>query len=67
MPVVVVNEALAEALFPGGDAIGRRVRLNPNAQYHAIVGIVRNSKYQFLSEASRPLLYFPYLQRPVAG
>ena len=61
-PVVVVNEALAHALFAGRDPIGRRVRLNPNAPYHEVVGVVRNSKYQFLSEDARPLLYFPYLQ-----
>ena len=60
--VAIANEALAQALFGSGNPIGRRVRRHADAPDYEIVGIVRNSKYQFLSEAPRPLLYVPYLQ-----
>jgi predicted permease len=44
MPVVIVNRALADRFFPGGDAVGSRVRIgpNPNAPWRTIVGVVGN-------------------------
>ena len=44
MKVVVVNRALVDRFFPGGNAIGRRIRIgpNPNAPWRTIVGIVGN-------------------------
>jgi len=40
-PVVIVNEALADALWPGGDAVGRRLRWDePNGPLRTVVGMV---------------------------
>jgi putative ABC transport system permease protein len=53
-PVVIVNEAMARALFPRGDAIGRRLGPAGEAapEWAEIVGIV--SDVRFLSIASQP-------------
>jgi predicted permease len=60
-PVVVVNRVLAERFFPGGRALGARVRLGPNpkAPWLTIVGIVGNVRHagpetEPLPEAFRP-------------
>jgi predicted permease len=40
--IAIVNETAARTLFPGGDAIGRRVRIGPDpeATMHTIIGVV---------------------------
>ncbi|HEY3587567.1 MAG TPA: ABC transporter permease, partial [Myxococcaceae bacterium] len=39
--VVVVNESFIRAYFPGGDALGRRIRLvSPSTEWATIVGVV---------------------------
>jgi predicted permease len=40
--VAVINEAAARQFFPGGDVVGRRVRIgpNPNAPWTTIIGVV---------------------------
>ena len=63
--VAVVNEALANIVFPQQDPIGRRVRLgNPsrstNPGWLAIVGVAGNTSYRALGEAAAvPILYTP--------
>jgi ABC-type antimicrobial peptide transport system permease subunit len=59
--VAIAGETLARRLFPGGDAIGRRIRVDNNAGIE-LVGIVRDIKYESLGEAAQPLLYRPYAQ-----
>ena len=40
--IAIVNETAARTLFPGGEAVGRRVRIGPNpeATMHTIIGVV---------------------------
>jgi putative ABC transport system permease protein len=40
-PVVIVTQALADKLFPNGDALGKAIYINTNASPSVIVGIVR--------------------------
>lgn len=61
--VAVVNAAFAERLFPGEEAVGRRVRFNSaQAPWMTIVGIVGNIKHGSLEEVPRPELYLTYRQ-----
>src|SRR5262249_16574306 len=58
--VVVINETMARRFWPGGDAIGRRVKLADN--WLEIVGVAKDVKNRSLSERPAPFLYVPLLQ-----
>jgi len=61
--VVVVNAALAARVFPGEDALGKRVRFgSATAPWLTIVGVVGDVKHGSLEEAPKPELYVTYRQ-----
>ena len=59
--VIIVNETLARRMSPDGNAVGKRLRTDSKGDYLEVVGVVRDIKYESLSE---PPLYFAY--RPLA-
>jgi predicted permease len=65
-PVAIVNETLARLLWPGQQAVGRRVQFagarTALAPAIEIVGVVRDSKYVTVGENPRPFLYRPLAQ-----
>jgi predicted permease len=62
-PVAVVNQRLADMLWPGQDPIGRRVKSpGSNSHWIEVVGVVKTGKYQFLFEDPQPYLYVPMAQ-----
>src|SRR6185312_14810455 len=63
-PVVIVNEALARKHWPGGDAIGKRIRFYgppDRIQWMEIVGVVRDVKHELNLEVT-PEYYLPHAQ-----
>jgi macrolide transport system ATP-binding/permease protein len=58
--VVIINETMARRYWPGGDALGRRLRLTKD--WLEIVGVAKDVKNRSLSEAPQPFLYLPLLQ-----
>jgi predicted permease len=61
--VVVLNEKLAATLWPGADALGKRVSVNgPEGPFLEVVGVVRDGKYRSLGETPQPYIYQPVLQ-----
>lgn len=61
--VAVVNETLAERLWPGEDPIGKRFRWRKGGGDPVeVIGIARNGKYLLLGEAPRPFAYLPIAQ-----
>jgi predicted permease len=61
--VAVINEAIAERLWPGGSPIGKRFRLGPKGdEVLEVVGVVRTARYRSLVEAPRPFFYRPFTQ-----
>ncbi|HEU4766249.1 MAG TPA: ABC transporter permease [Pyrinomonadaceae bacterium] len=61
--VVIINEALAQRLFPGENALGKRLRLKTNGPSLEIVGITRDVKHHELTETPLPHFDLPALQR----
>jgi len=64
-PVVVVNEALAAAIWPGEDPIGRRVKQGwPERPgiWREVVGVIRNVRFEGITERMTLQVYMPYAQ-----
>ena len=61
--VVIINEALAQRLFPGENALGRKLTLKTNGPPLDIVGITRDVKHHDLTETPLPHFDLPALQR----
>ena len=59
-PVAVVNQTLAERLWPGQSALGRVFRTG-NVQ-HEVVGVVRNGVYVFAAETPQAYSFHPFAQ-----
>ncbi|HLM55515.1 MAG TPA: ABC transporter permease, partial [Pyrinomonadaceae bacterium] len=64
--VVLVNETTARKHWPGADAVGRRVKLGPNAQgpWVTVVGVVGDVRNFGLESEARPEVYAPHRQSP---
>ncbi len=64
--VVFVNEATVRRLFPGGDAIGKRIRMSQTTgadqPWRTIVGIVGDVRHRGLDTPPRTEIYIPYEQ-----
>jgi putative ABC transport system permease protein len=59
--VMIVNESFARRFFDGRDPVGHRVRIEGGNPV-TIVGMVKDSKYQSLSEAPQPYFYTSFDQ-----
>jgi putative ABC transport system permease protein len=69
LPVVIVNESMAAWLWPGKDAVGRRIHVGgPHDQrpfpWMTVIGVVGNIKRYALTETPRPEMIVPYTQNP---
>lgn len=62
--VVIINETMAQRFWPAQDPIGRRFRFFGQQQLTEVVGIARDSKYNFIGEAAQPFIYQPLRQTP---
>ncbi|HEX6057759.1 MAG TPA: ABC transporter permease, partial [Gemmatimonadaceae bacterium] len=68
-PVAVVTEAMTKRFWPGGDAVGRRIRLgSAGGPEVTIVGVVRTPRLRDLTSdlgapRAEPDVYFPLAQR----
>lgn len=62
--VAIVNDTVARRFFPGGDALGRRIRLRstPGGHWATIVGVAADARKKELDEAEKGELYFPVAQ-----
>lgn len=61
--VAVINQSLAERLWPEENAIGKRLQVESlGEQTWEIIGITRNGKYRTLGEPPRSFIYLPFSQ-----
>jgi len=61
--VAVVNETMARTLWPGQDALGKRLRFGRQGPWIEVVGLAADGKYMMLAEAPRTYFYVPIAQR----
>jgi putative ABC transport system permease protein len=67
-PVVIVNDAFARELFPGGNAVGQRVTMDLGTPWVAeIVGITGNFRESSLAEEPKREIFTPYAQTTILG
>ncbi len=61
-PVVIVNQALAESMWPHKHAIGKLLELRGEGEPRRVVGVVADIKYHTLWEGRQPYIYLPAAQ-----
>jgi putative ABC transport system permease protein len=59
-PVAVINQAMAERYWPGRDPIGEK--FESSGKTWAVVGVIKDGKYDALNEASQPYFCLPLSQ-----
>jgi putative ABC transport system permease protein len=64
--VAIVNEHLANRMWPGQSAIGKQIRIGgPDEPWSTVVGVVGTVKHFRLTETPISQAYLPYMQRPL--
>ena len=58
--VMIVNQAFVDHFFAGQNPIGRQV--HGWGEWFTVIGVARNSKYHYLSEAPLPYFYVSFRQ-----
>ncbi|MBI3405520.1 MAG: ABC transporter permease [Acidobacteria bacterium] len=62
--VAVINQHMAERLWPGQDALGRRFELNSEpGKWREVIGVTANGKYQFILEDPADFFYLSQEQK----
>ena len=66
--VVVINQQMAELLWPGESAVGKRILIGTESRdLIEVVGVVKTGKYRNLAEDPKPYFYYPMTQRRPAN
>ena len=62
---LIVNEALAQRLWPDQDPMGRSVRVEGETSERRVIGVASNAAHQDLWDVAEPYVYLPVLRRTV--
>jgi macrolide transport system ATP-binding/permease protein len=66
--VVIVNERMAQMLWPGENAVGKRIFVgSASVNPLEVIGVAKTGKYRALAENPRPYYYSPMEQRGPGG
>jgi predicted permease len=66
--VIIVNEKMAQMLWPEENAIGKRVFIGAGSRDAIeVIGVARTGKYRTLAEDPKPYFYTPMAQRAATG
>ena len=66
--VVIVNQRMAQMLWPGESAIGKRIFIGSDSRDGLeVIGVVKTGKYRALAEDPRPFFYYAMNQRRPAS
>ena len=66
-PVAIVDDRLARLAWPGGNAVGKRLAVDPQSTgrsgtWVTVVGVVRHLRHRTLTQEVREQVYFPQRQ-----
>jgi predicted permease len=61
-PVAVINQAMADELWPGRDPIGSTFKMGASSTPIQVVGIVKNSRIRHITTPPDPYFYLPIAQ-----
>jgi len=66
--VVVINQKMAEMLWPGESAVGKRIFIGSDSRdAMEVIGVVKTGKYRSLAEDPKPFFYYTMGQRRPSG
>ena len=63
--MALINQAMAERLWPDGDALNKRLRIN--GELRQVVGIIGNGCYYSMTDPAQPYAFIPLRQRFVGN
>jgi predicted permease len=59
--VAIVDQTAAKQFWPGQDPVGKRLHIDNSVA--VVIGVVRNTKHEFMNERPVPMVYLSYFQR----
>ena len=66
--VIIVNERMAQILWPGENAVGKRIFIGPGSPNAIeVIGVAKSGKYRSLAETPKAYYYSPMAQRDAGG
>lgn len=66
-PVVIVNQTLADKLWPNQEAVGRRMKFAGQSGAVTVIGVAPDMKYRSLTEPPTYYYYLPVFQRYIGS
>ena len=60
--VVIVNQRMAQMLWPGESAIGKKIFIGEGSNPREVIGVVKTGKYRALAEDPRPYFFYAMAQ-----
>jgi predicted permease len=63
----IINETLAERLWPGQNPIGRQLLVGDSRRPYEVIGVTGAARMRVLGRQSEPAMYFSYRQFPWAS
>jgi putative ABC transport system permease protein len=62
-PAIVINQAMADSVWPGEDPLGKRINLGAATDpFYSVVGVVADIKQKALDAQPRAAMFVPYRQ-----
>ena len=56
--VIIINQQMAQMLWPGESAVGKRIFIGTDKDSLQVVAVVKTGKYRNLAEAPKPFFYY---------
>ena len=60
-PLVAIVDQTAKRFWPGQDPVGKKLHIGNSVA--VVIGVVKNTKHQFMNERPAPMVYMSYFQR----